>query len=98
MDNTMPRRPLVAKAIQNKTLIQVDYERHSVKVEPHIYGVDDQGGELLYGWVVAGGSARWTTEMLDEARIVQPITEHFAGPRPGYSRENPRFAQIFAVL
>ncbi len=93
-----PRRQFIIEAIDQMTLISVDYDRHHVIVAPHIYGVDDQGEEMLHGWVVPDPLGRWTTEILSEARIVQPINQRFAGPHIGYSKSNSRFAEIFAAL
>ena len=94
----MAKRPMVLRAIEQRTLVQIDYDRSMVRVEPHIYGVDRQGNELLAGWVVAGSRGRWTIERLDDAKIVQPITEHFEGPRSDYVKDDPMFATIYAAL
>lgn len=95
-----PRRRFVADAIKNRHLIRVAYSPTlSVELEPHIYGRDGEGREILLGWAIGGrGSGDWTIESIDLARIVEPITRSFAGPRPGYNKKHPQFVTVYACL
>jgi hypothetical protein len=90
-------RPLIVEAIRNRTLVLVDYEQSLVRVEPHIYGRDAKGREILFGWAkTTAKQGGWTIEPLDEARSVRPLPGEFLGPRPGYDRDNPQFDVVFA--
>ena len=83
--------PSICTAINECKLINLVYEWGSRIVEPHAYGLNDNGNELLRAYQVSGASesgehSGWKLFQIDEIRSLSVLEKTFSGPRPGYKR------------
>jgi hypothetical protein len=83
----------IVGAIHDRHLIRLTYDGYTRTVEPHAYGVTQEGHDLLSAWQVAGGSVHnepvgWKNLRLDGTHGLLVLDETFPGPRQGYNREN----------
>lgn len=83
--------PAICEAIREHRVLQLNYHWGHRVVEPHTYGLNDNGHELLRVYQVSGASESgehrgWKLLRVDEIRGLQILDEQFQGPRPGYNR------------
>jgi hypothetical protein len=72
-------------------------------VEPHRFGVNSAGHEMLSGWLRAGYSRSdpaggWRNYLLHDVTALQVLDAPFAGARPGYAAHDPRMPEVFCEL
>ncbi|HET7564166.1 MAG TPA: hypothetical protein VFJ96_04180 [Gemmatimonadaceae bacterium] len=72
-------------------------------VEPHLYGINSLGHEVLSAWLLPGHSRMdpeggWRTYLVREMRNVQILDEAFAAARPGYNPNDARMQRIICRL
>jgi hypothetical protein len=72
-------------------------------VEPHRYGVNSAGHEMLSGWLRAGYSRSdpaggWRNYLLSDLHALQVLDAPFAGTRPGYVAHDPRMREVYCEL
>jgi hypothetical protein len=72
-------------------------------VEPHRFGVNSAGHEMLSGWLRAGYSRSdpaggWRNYLTTDISALQVLDAPFAGTRPGYAPHDPRMREVFAEL
>ena len=72
-------------------------------VEPHRFGVNGAGHEMLSGWLRAGYShsdpaGGWRNYLVSEIHALQVLDAPFAGTRPGYAAHDHRMPQVYAEL
>lgn len=79
----------ICRAIRERHLIRLSYGWGSRLVEPHAYGRNNNGNELLRVFQASGASESgepfgWKLLRVDEINALHIVDEHFAGPRQGY--------------
>ena len=102
MEATDLRQQLCA-AITRRSLVMFEYGDLVRVVEPHRFGVNSAGHEMLSGWLRAGYSRSdpaggWRNYLLTEVEALQMLDAPFAGPRPGYAAHDPRMREIYCEL
>lgn len=94
----------IERAIRGRKLIRVNYPPGVRVVEPHTYGLNTNGNELLSVYQVSGASnsgepGGWRLFRVDRIASLDVLSENFSGPRPGYARGDSRMTrEIFAEL
>lgn len=86
------------EAIDMGCCLELYYEDHSQVVEPHAVGTNATGEPVLLAWEAreSGAASRgeWLFVALDKVREID-ISGYFSdAPRPGFVRDDPRFAHI----
>jgi hypothetical protein len=93
---------LAVLAIDRKHVIKLLYPGFSRTVEPHAYGLDRNGNAMLLCYQTGGDfpeeSQGWRFLNPGDAERVIETSEHFTGPRAGYSRIARYFRVMFAQL
>lgn len=91
----------IVRAVDGRRLLELGYGGFSRVVEPHAYGVDRKGDEVLLCWQVSGGSGSgertgWKLLKLREAASVTALRTDFV-VREGFAAEPPRaIATLYA--
>lgn len=94
----------IVTAIQERQLIKLDYAPGERLVEPHAYGRNVHGNELLRAFQVSGASASgehrdWKLFRVDRIDSLIVLEEKFDEPRPGYRRgDSAMEEEIFSQL
>jgi hypothetical protein len=96
-------REQLCGAIRRRSLVMFEYGDLIRVVEPHRFGVNSAGHEMLSGWLRAGYSRSdpaggWRNYLLHEVCALQVLDAPFAGARPGYAAQDPRMPQVFCEL
>ncbi|HEX7979814.1 MAG TPA: hypothetical protein VF461_14500 [Gemmatimonadaceae bacterium] len=96
-------REQLCGAIQRRSLVMFEYGDLIRVVEPHRFGVNSAGHEMLSGWLRAGYSRSdpaggWRNYLLHEVSALQVLDAPFAGARPGYAAQDPRMPLVFCEL
>ena len=92
----------IQAAIHNRHVLELKYNGYSRKVEPHAYGRDRGGEEILRCFQVAGGSESgertgWKLlKVADAYSVIQ--TSGIFSPRPEYKRGDKAMQYIFCEL
>ncbi len=91
---------LIAAAIGQRRLLKLAYSAGNRVVEPHVYGLDGDGKELLRCYQVAGESASreragWKLLRADEVAAVEVLDVCFE-PRAGYNPDDPATREALA--
>lgn len=95
---------LICQAIQNRNLLRLVYHWGYRLVEPHAYGINKNGHELLRCYQVGGASESdqpkgWKLFRVDEIHQLHGTEENFSGPRLGYNRNDKALdRQIYCQL
>ena len=102
MDATDIRHHLCA-AITRRSLVMFEYGDLIRVVEPHRFGVNSAGHEMLSGWLRAGYSRSdpaggWRNYLLTDVSALQVLDAPFAGTRPGYAAHDPRMREVYCEL
>jgi len=102
MEATELREQLCA-AIRRRSLVMFEYGDLIRVVEPHRFGVNSAGHEMLSGWLRAGYSRSdpaggWRNYLLSDISAVQVLDAPFAGTRPGYAAHDPRMRDVYCEL
>lgn len=94
----------ICSAIREHKLIQLHYEWGHRVIEPHAYGVNNEGHELLRAYQVSGASQShepvgWKLFRVDEIRRLVLLEHTFQGARRGYKRGDKAMSyQIYCEL
>jgi hypothetical protein len=96
-------RAQLCGAIQRRSLVMFEYGDLIRVVEPHRFGVNSAGHEMLSGWLRAGYSRSdpaggWRNYLLHDVTALQVLDAPFAGARPGYAAHDPRMPEVFCEL
>jgi len=96
-------REQLCGAIRRRSLVMFEYGDLIRVVEPHRFGVNSAGHEMLSGWLRAGYSRSdpaggWRNYLLHEVSALQVLDAPFAGARPGYAAHDPRMREVFCEL
>jgi hypothetical protein len=102
MEATELREQLCA-AIRRRSLVMFEYGDLIRVVEPHRFGVNSAGHEMLSGWLRAGYSRSdpaggWRNYLLSDVSALQVLDAPFAGTRPGYVLHDPRMREVYCEL
>lgn len=94
--------PVVMQAIKNRTILELRYHGFSRVVEPHAYGRDEIGQEVLRCYQVSGGSVTgertgWKLLKLSEISTLQ-VTDGSFVHRPEYKKNDKDMAYIFEQI
>jgi hypothetical protein len=92
---------LICQAIREKRLLEIHCDGLTLRVAPHIYGIDAAGDELLTCYQVWGGSdgapASWRSLRVSEFSQLTLTTKRFA-PRPEHQRSDGAIARVFCQV
>ena len=102
MEATELREQLCA-AIRRRSLVMFEYGDLIRVVEPHRFGVNSAGHEMLSGWLRAGYSRSdpaggWRNYLLSDVSALQVLDAPFAGSRPGYAAHDSRMREVYCEL
>lgn len=102
MEATELREQLCA-AIRRRSLVMFEYGDLIRVVEPHRFGVNSAGHEMLSGWLRAGYSRSdpaggWRNYLLSDVSALQVLDAPFAETRPGYVAHDPRMREVYCEL
>jgi hypothetical protein len=104
MQGSDAMNPTICEAIHERRVLRLNYHWGHRVVEPHAYGLNDNGHELLRVFQVSGASESgehhgWKLLRVDEIHGLHVLDDQFAGPRPGYKRGDKAMDQrIFCQL
>ena len=96
------KQQLIA-AIRNRSVVHLRYDWGHRVVEPHVYGLNKDGHELLRAFQTGGHSESkvsfgWKLFRVDEIQKLQLPGKRFKKPRRGYKRDDPAISRIYAQL
>jgi len=96
-------RRSICQAIEDHSLLKLDYGDRLRIVEPHIYGEDSRGHELLSAYQVSGGSVSgehvgWKLFDLDKVRGVEVMPIRFLEPQAAYNPGDRTFTRVYSRL
>jgi len=102
MEATELRAQLCA-AIRRRSLVLFEYGDLIRVVEPHRFGINSAGHEMLSGWLRAGYSRSdpaggWRNYLVHDVSALQVLDAPFAGTRPGYVAHDPRMREVYCEL
>lgn len=94
--------PTICQAIEERRLLELRYHGFSRMVEPHVYGEDKKGDEVVRCYQVAGGSesgerAGWKLLKIREAVVVH-LAETLFVPRSEYKRSDKVVMKVFCQV
>ena len=94
---------VIAAAIHERQRLSFSYDGHARIVEPHTFGVDKRGREILCGYQTAGASMSgkpvgWKFFLIAKIAGLRLTEERFAMPRPEYQHNDGAFLKIVAQL
>lgn len=94
---------LICEAIRCKKLLQFSYGDHTRVVEPHLFGRDSAGHDVLSAYLVRGYSESrqrpyWRFYLLSNVTSLTMLDERFLGPRKGYNAKDPRMLKVYCRL
>jgi hypothetical protein len=94
--------PTICKAVDERRVLELRYHGYSRIVEPHVYGQDKKGDEVVRCYQLAGGSdsgerAGWKLLKIKDAVVVH-LAETLFVPRPEYSRNDKVVMNIFCQV
>lgn len=100
---TAELRQQLCGAIARRSLVMFEYGDLIRVVEPHRFGVNSAGHEMLSGWLRAGYSRSdpaggWRNYLINDVSALQVLDAPFAGTRPGYVAHDPRMREVFCEL
>src|SRR5688572_30072913 len=95
--------PLICEAIKRKRLLMFGYGDVVRVIEPHLFGVNSAGHEMLTAWLRAGHSRTepeggWRNYLTSDITNLQMLDEVFPGPRDGYNAQDTRVQRVFCRL
>ena len=92
----------IIEAIENKNLIEFDYDGESRTVEPHCYGLSTKGNHVLRAYQVDGysssGDMGWKMYDLGKTNNINILEDTFEKSRNGYNRGDKGMSDIYAEL
>jgi hypothetical protein len=102
MEATELREQLCA-AIRRHSLVMFEYGDLIRVVEPHRFGINSAGHEMLSGWLRAGYSRSdpaggWRNYLVRDVAALQVLDAPFAGTRPGYVGHDSRMREVYCEL
>ncbi len=100
---TTPIRQLICRAIEKKRLLMFGYGDVVRVVEPHMFGVNSAGHEMLSAWLRPGHSRSdpdggWRNYLTAEIVNLQMLDEQFDAAREGFNAADPRMREVFCAV
>lgn len=92
------RYPQICMAIREKRLLRLTYEFTTRVVEPHAYGVTDEGHEMLHAWQHQPLPDSWKIFRLDRAIGLSVADARFDRPRSDYKRGDKAMQRTYCEL
>ena len=94
---------VICDAIRTRRLLRFVYDGYERIVEPHLYGVNSAGHEMLTAWLRPGHSRTdpqggWRNYRLDDLSRLQMLPETFDSPRPGFNPNDSRMREVYCAL
>lgn len=94
---------LITDAIRNRRVMNIGYGGYPRSIEPHAYGVSNEGSELLRAYQIHGGSDSveqqgWKLFDLSKAGSISATQQTFSSARQGYKRGDKAMSRIYAEL
>lgn len=94
--------PTVAQAIRDRKVLELRYHGYSRIVEPHAYGRDKNGDEVLRCYQTSGGSESgepvgWKLLKVRDVFSVQ-LTKNVFMMQPGYKRNDKAMSHVFEQI
>ena len=93
---------VVMQAIKERNILELRYHGFSRVVEPHAYGRDKTGQDVLRCYQVAGGSVSGERSGWKLLKLREISTLHLANgvfvPRPDYKRNDKDMTYIFEQI
>ena len=82
--------PTIRDAIQNRSVLRVEYPPGERLVEPHCLGISGEGDYLLRAFQTGGASAsgehiNWKLFRIDRMQAANDTGDSFSCPRPEYN-------------
>ena len=94
--------PEICDAIQAHRRLRIFYDGSFRVVEPHFYGLNLQGEQVLVAYQVSSGGVTadrgWYTFKVDEISGLMETGNEFLRPRPAYDSRDRRMQGHFAKL
>lgn len=94
--------PVVIQAIKERIILELRYHGYSRVVEPHAYGRDKSGQEVVRCYQVSGGSVSGERSGWKLLKLREISTLHIANgsfvPRPDYKRNDKDMTNIFEQM
>lgn len=92
----------ITEAIAKHNLLELRYHGYSRTVEPHAYGRDKSGDEVLRCYQINGGSESgervgWKLLKVADVFSIQALKQSFS-PRSEYKRDDKAMGYIFSQL
>ncbi len=96
-------RAQLCGAIHRRSLVMFEYGDLIRVVEPHRFGINSAGHEMLSGWLRAGYSRSdpaggWRNYLLRDVGALQVLDAPFSGARPGYATPDARMREVYCEL
>ena len=92
----------IIEAIENKNLIEFNYDGEARVVEPHCYGLSTKGNEVLRAYQVDGysssGNMGWKMYDIGKADEINVLKDTFDNARIGYKRGDKGIEEIYSEL
>lgn len=93
----------ICQAIASRHLLKVQYGGESRIVQPHIYGEDHHGHELLSAYQVSGGSQSGESvgwKLFDLAKVegLEILSGRFSKPQSEYNPGDATFMRVYSRL
>lgn len=94
--------PKIIESIKSRKVLSLTYDGIARTVQPHTYGVNHLGNELLRAYQVSGGHKKaghvWDLFKVSKIVGLSETGETFQGEAPGYSRSDKAMTTIYAEL
>jgi len=92
--------PLIIEAIKNKKTLALRYHGLHRLIEPHAYGLNKDGDEIMRGFQISGGSdsgesTGWKIFKVREIFSIVLLNSDFSTTRPGYQKNDNSMPIIF---
>ena len=93
----------IINAIENYNLIEFSYNGHYRIVEPHTYGINHKGNDMLAAYQIDGTSDKgdvpdWKQFNTDKISGLKILEDNFTGTRIGYKKGDSGMDVIYAEL
>ena len=94
---------IISEAIHKKVCISLHYDGFDRIVEPHAYGITNDGNEVMRIWQTQGGSNSgkmppWRLFTVREAKTIKLTEQSALTPRPGYKKGDKAMRRIFSQI
>jgi len=92
------RNDTICQAIKNMRCLSFTYDGTPRLVEPHAHGTDADGDSCLRAYQLRGTGRGFRMFHTNKMRGLSVSQEGFAGPRPGYKRNDTAMSVIYCQL